>query len=568
MLVRGNATDPSNPEIEDMPASGDSSPSDSPESSYAELLFPQPTLFGSGTLGSLTPTDALLYNPADDPICPENTVQVDSPSPPSHVDANEPNGGPSEEHASSPSLSVAGTWFVRSAQGVGSFCLQKMTSNFTLGRMALLLLMAIMWVNMYFISAMLFTTGIINKCPSYGGGGMSCMTVDGAAQHLALQHFWSLPAIQHMADVRAKSIEHPTVLEDAYVDIAFSIPALHANLSSEPHDLLDKLSSYQQAMHLHWDSIVTMQYIVKDILGASPSSWRALLRATADLRQLAIANTSSRKPLKSVSIIHNLDHLVPVDPNVVKVAEFVLQSGLLSLALPYRVARFVSLWKYRPLSDEEMAARWLQLRTDQETWSIVHVSLSAQTELWTRVHSRLESPLSKLAGTGLQRIGHELLLSLLEEIERAHALKFRIESEIGRNCTSIFQPKRDSELYAQCKSAAADLRRVQTYVDVLEASNKVIVRETSGFNALFSVSESIEVLIHSLGFLHMLDTSRHQFSDIKFHDVLDSISLVAENIRSTYRRTILSPPSNVTASEWSLQGQHIRRKKQILAAAH
>ena len=229
-----------------------------------------------------------------------------------------------------------------------------------------------------------------------------------------------------------------------------------------------------------------------------PSPFSQLLHATATLRQLAIALPLGHKPVKSVSILHNLEYLIPLDPQVVKATEFVFQSGLLSLALPYRLSRLISGWKFRPISVEESFARWMELKMDQETSLLLKHTIEKQLRTWEDVWERMSFALEKLVKSGLESSGKRLRSVSCKELSSAREVQQRAEQAFGENCTSIVNTTSESDLKVQCLLAANDLELVQAYIAILDSYNATIQAETTGIEALFEASALIKKLIQTL----------------------------------------------------------------------
>ncbi|THH33061.1 hypothetical protein EUX98_g1135 [Antrodiella citrinella] len=390
----------------------------------------------------------------------------------------------------------------------------------------------IIW-NSYWVYVAFYVTGMTDQCPTYRTSNVPCMTFAGAAQHLALQHNSTLPLVENLSPFNLNDIGHPLKLEAAYLDVSFNIPTLEGNLTANPHEFLKDLSYYKDVIHDSWDSIHMLEYTVQDVLSSPYGPWSDILHATATLRQLVIAYKNGHRSPQSVSILSNVEYLVPVDSNVVKVIQFIFQSNVLSLVLPYQWSRFLSGWRYRLLSGEELSSRWLELKVDQEASLLLRTTLNSEISSWQRVLDRIASAADKNLGPNLRLAGERLRSSMAAELTNAHALEYRVQQSIGRNCTSASVPGLEAKLVLECLHALADLQHIQSYVDELESCKETVSWEIANIDQLFAASGLVENLIHSLDDLYTTDTATVQHLDIPFHDTLDTIAHVAELVQDT-----------------------------------
>lgn len=228
----------------------------------------------------------------------------------------------------------------------------------------------------------------------------------------------------------------------------------------------------------------------------------------------------------------------------------------------------------------------MQLKIDQETSAILKESLDVQVASWQRIKKEIALGLETLAGSQLERSGEQLRSSFGEELRKAHEAQSRVEQAIGYNCTSDVLVSLDESLRTECSSAIWDLGGIQAYVGVLERHNKTISRETEGIDLLFRIAPPVNELINLLvcvyagfGFgrrliltsmfspqhdLYTVDTSSVQHLDIPFHDVLETISHVAERVRNSgvHDMAPQTRPAETTAV-LAMPSSRILRLKQI-----
>ncbi|KAH8087835.1 hypothetical protein BXZ70DRAFT_536862 [Cristinia sonorae] len=410
------------------------------------------------------------------------------------------------------------------------------------------------YLQLYWISVALYIAGATNTCPAYRDSRVSCLTFEGATQTIALQHNLALPLMKRLSQIGLHATDSPLIIEAAYVNISFGIPALEGGISSDPYTLLDELDSYRRIVSNKWDSVVTIQYLAGDVV-SKYHRYSHLLHATADLRQLVIASKTGHRPSKAVSPMRNLEHIVTLDPNVVKITDFVFQSGLLSVIAPHAVVRALSGWKLRPLS-EEHTSRWLHVQTDQDTSILVRDSIAAQVNEWRNVETQMAFAGIQLSKSGLNE---RLRKAFGEEMNRAHHVRHRLKQAIGHNCTSLTDDNelmqlstQDLEIHKSCVSADRDLQCMEKYVRVLQVAELETRREIAIIDELFRVIATITGLIPSLNSLYVTDTSTAQYLDIPFHDTLEAISYVSEYIKIT--RQELSAASRVVSNETLHEG--------------